>query len=123
MEDREDPRRKLGRRGEDAAVRHLQKLGYRILGRGVRLLRGEIDVIARGRDGTLVFVEVKTRAGRGCGPPEEAVNFAKRGQLRRIAQAYLCRHGGENVPCRFDVIAVSIPAEGRPVLTHFEDAF
>lgn len=123
MEDREDLRRKLGRRGEDAAVRHLQKLGYRILGRGVRLLRGEIDVIARGRDGSLVFVEVKTRAGPECGPPEEAVTSAKRDQLRRIAQAYLCRHRLEDAPCRFDVIAVSIPGEGRIVLTHIEDAF
>ena len=123
MEDREDPRRKLGRRGEDAAVRHLHKLGYRILGRGVRLLRGEIDVIARARDGTVVFVEVKTRAGPGCGPPEAAVTFAKRDQLRRIAQAYLCRHRLEDAACRFDVIAVTIPGDGRAALTHFEDAF
>lgn len=123
MEDFEDPRRKLGRRGEKAAVRHLQKMGYRILGRGVRLLRGEIDIIARGRDGTLVFVEVKTRTGPGCGPPEEAVTFAKRDQLRRIAQAYLCRYRLEDTPCRFDVIAVSIPDEGCVVLTHLEDAF
>jgi putative endonuclease len=123
VEDREDPRRALGRRGEDAAARHLQKHGYRILGRRVRLLRGEIDIIARKRDGTLVFVEVKTRAGPECGPPEEAVTFAKRDQLRRIAQAYLCRHRLEDVPCRFDVIAVSIPDDGRAALTHFEDAF
>jgi putative endonuclease len=123
VEDREDPRRNLGRRGEAAAARHLQKHGYRILGRGVRLLRGEIDIIARGRDGTLVFVEVKTRAGPECGPPEEAVTFAKRDQLRRIAQAYLSRHRLEDAPCRFDVIAVSIPDDGHTALTHFEDAF
>ena len=123
MEDREDPRRELGRRGEEAAVRHLQKSGYRILGRGVRLLRGEIDIIARGRDGTLVFVEVKTRAGPAYGPPEEAVTSSKRDQLRRIAQAYLCRHHLDDAPCRFDVIAVVMPGEGRPVLAHIKDAF
>jgi Holliday junction resolvase-like predicted endonuclease len=51
------------------------------------------------------------------------VTCAKRDQLRHVAQAYLCRHRLEDVPCRFDVIAVSISGEGRDVLVHFENAF
>jgi putative endonuclease len=122
VEDRKDARRDLGRRGEEAAVRHLERRGYKILSRGERLLRGDIDVIAFGR-GTLVFVEVKARAGSACGAPEESVTPAKQKQIRKLAQAYLSRRRLEDAPCRFDVIAVLFDGDGRPVLTHFEDAF
>jgi len=51
-----------GRAAEDAAVALLERNGYRIVARNVRLPGGEIDVIAR--DGSIVvFVEVKARAG------------------------------------------------------------
>ena len=39
-------RDELGRRGEDEAVRYLRGLGYRIVGRRERVLRGDIDVVA-----------------------------------------------------------------------------
>jgi putative endonuclease len=122
VEDREDLRRELGRRGEEAAARHLERRGYRILARGARLLRGDIDIIAL-RRGVLVFVEVKTRSGLACGPPEESVTPAKQKQIRKLAQAYLSRRRLEDAPCRFDVIAVRFEGESRPVLTQFEDAF
>jgi len=52
-------RDELGRRGEDAAAAYLRGLGYRILGRRERVLRGDIDIVAL--DGrTVVFVEVRT---------------------------------------------------------------
>ncbi|MCJ7563371.1 MAG: YraN family protein, partial [Candidatus Aminicenantes bacterium] len=44
--------------GEDAAVRFLEKKRYRVVARGFRLFRGEIDIIAYDRK-TLVFAEVK----------------------------------------------------------------
>jgi putative endonuclease len=52
-----DPRRRLGRLGEDLAVAHMQRLGFSVLARNVRTRRGEIDVIAYDGD-TLVFAEV-----------------------------------------------------------------
>jgi putative endonuclease len=122
MENRPDLRRELGRRGEEAAASHLERRGYKILARGARLLRGEIDIVAR-RRGILVFVEVKTRSGTGCGRPEESVTPSKQAQLRRLAQAFLVRHRLGDVPCRFDVIAVLFPEDGRPVVNHFVDAF
>jgi len=122
MEAQRDLRRELGRRGEEAAARYVRSLGYEILERGLRLLRGEIDIVAR-RGGTLVFIEVKTRAGSACGRPEESVTPAKQAQIRRIAQAYLARHRSGDAPCRFDVIAVSFRADGRPAVSHFADAF
>ena len=122
MEDRRDFRRELGRRGEEAAARHLERRGYEILARGVRLLRGEIDIVAR-RHGTLVFVEVKARSGTGCGRPEESVSPSKQAQIRRLAQAFLVRHRLDDAPCRFDVIAVRFSGDDRAVLSHFVDAF
>lgn len=122
MEVHQDDRRILGTEGENAAVRFLKKRGYAILERGFRMIRGEIDIIAR--DGrTLVFVEVKTRHGRGFGEGEDAVTVAKQEQIRRIAQGYLSRKRCWNVPCRFDVIAVSAEADGGWAVRHIKDAF
>jgi putative endonuclease len=122
MEVIQDGRRILGAKGEEAAVRFLKKHGFAILERGFRMIRGEIDIIAR--DGrTLVFVEVKTRQGRGFGEAEEAVTFAKQEQIRRIAQGYLNKNRCWDVPCRFDVIAVSADADGRWAVRHIKDAF
>ena len=60
--DATDARDALGRRGEAEAERHLRGLGYRIVGRRERVLRGDIDLVAvDGR--TVVFVEVRSRTG------------------------------------------------------------
>src|ERR1700724_2656332 len=57
---RVDPRRALGRRGEQLAADHLGRLGFAPVARNERTRYGEIDLIVfDGR--TLVFAEVKTR--------------------------------------------------------------
>lgn len=122
MEDRPDERRRLGRLGEDAAARHLEGRGLRIIERGYRALRGEIDIIAWDGD-TLVFVEVKTRTDPEQGSPEEAVTPAKQAQVRRIATAFLAEHGLGSPFCRFDVIAVEAEPDGALRLRHIADAF
>ena len=62
-----DPRAALGRAAEDAAVRHLERLGYEIFARNVRLGGAEIDVIARDGD-AIVFVEVRSRRASRARP-------------------------------------------------------
>jgi putative endonuclease len=122
VEDHKTDRLSLGRSGEDIAVRHLRKHHYEILDRGVRLLRGEIDIVVR--DGrTVVFVEVKTRRGLGYGPPAASVTAEKRRQIRRIAQYYLARRGLGAEFCRFDVISVLIDEDGSVRIEHVKDAF
>ena len=109
------------RRGEALAALCLRLKGYRVEARNWRCAFGEIDIVAWDGD-TLVFVEVKTRAGRSAGPPEEAVTAAKQRRLVSLAQAYLGRRRGEPPPCRFDVVAV----EGRaawPRIRHVRAAF
>ena len=123
MENHDETRIELGRRGEETAVRYLSKEGYCLVERGYRFSRGEIDIIAY--DGpTLVFVEVKTRTDPDRGFPEEAVTPAKRRQIRRVALGYLLEHKElDDPPCRFDVIAVEFFADGHPLVRHFRDAF
>jgi putative endonuclease len=69
-------RRSLAAEGERLAAEHLARAGYRIVARNVRADRVEIDLVAA-RGALVVFVEVKTRAARGFGAPEEAVDARK----------------------------------------------
>lgn len=94
-----------GRLGEEAAVRHLLGLGWRIVARNFRVRGGELDIIAED-GGTLVFVEVKTRASTRRGLPGEAVTPAKARRLVHAACAYLTQAGAWGRPCRFDLVAV-----------------
>jgi putative endonuclease len=117
-----DRRGELGRRGEELACERLAAAGLRVVDRNWRCRSGEIDVVAAGPD-LLVFCEVKTRRGHGYGTPAEAVTFAKRARLRQLAAAYLAVV--EHPPCtvRFDVITVTWPRGGTPVVDHLEAAF
>jgi len=110
---------RLGRIGEDLAVRYLESLGYGIVQRNWRAamgdIRGEVDVIAR--DGnTLVFCEVKSRRRAICDDAFAAVTWSKQRQLRRLAALYLSAL--PSVDIRFDVVAVAWPAEGGPAVVH-----
>lgn len=101
-------RQRFGREAEDAAARHLSARGWRVLGRNVRIGRGELDLIVR-RGGTLAFVEVKARRSAACGAPEDAVDARKRHQVGRLAEIWLgarpwAMRGVREV--RFDVVAV-----------------
>src|SRR5436190_20007143 len=112
----------LGQRGEEAAAKFLRKLGYIIVARGHRDRIGEIDLIAvDGR--TVVFVEVKTRTSQDAGHPADAVDEDKQRQLTRLALAYMKRHDLLECSARFDVVAVTWPARGKPTIEHFKSAF
>ena len=116
------PNQALGRSGEDIACRYLRGKKYEIVARAFRMLRGEIDIIARDGE-TLVFVEVKARTDESHGRPEESVTPGKQRQIRRIAQGYLLEHPAPGVDCRFDVIAILFRDAGDYRLEHFIDAF
>src|SRR5438552_16381601 len=81
-----DLRHHLGRIGEDAACAHMERLGYTIVARNHRTRFGELDLVCFGLQ-TLVFVEVKTRRGRGH--PWDALGARKQARVRRMAAGYL----------------------------------
>jgi putative endonuclease len=115
--------RSLGQRGEAEAARYLRRLGYKIVARGSRSHLGEIDLVAV--DGqTVVFVEVKTRESVASGHPAEAVNAEKQRRLTRLGLSFLKHHGLLEYPARFDVVAITWPADARhPAIEHFSHAF
>jgi putative endonuclease len=110
----------LGNKGEDFAVKHLKKKGYRIIRRNYKTPVGEIDIIAED-GGTLVFVEVKTRTDTTFGLPKEAVDHRKQVRIRNAALNYMSGLKRER-PGRFDIISVYVKDKAR-VIDHLEDAF
>lgn len=101
-------RQTLGKWGEDRAVRELERRGYEILARRYRTRHGEIDIVADDR-GTIVFVEVKARAGEEHGGAAAAVTAHKQRRLTSMAVDYLTRNRVTDRPCRFDVVAIDGP--------------
>ncbi len=100
-------RQETGRLGELAARRHLQSIGYSILGGNMRYGRHEIDIVAE-QDGTLVFVEVRTRRGRRMGTPEESITPRKKRQMLAAAQRYLAETDNWRRSWRIDIVAVEL---------------
>ena len=96
---------------EARALAHLMAQGLSLVERNYRVARGpharggEIDLIMRERDGTLVFVEVRARRSSSFGGAAASVSAAKRRSLMLAAQYFLSTLRA-SPPCRFDVIAI-----------------
>lgn len=115
----------LGQAAEREAVRHLRSRGYRVVDRNVRTSRGEIDIVAWD-EGTLCFIEVKSRVHTGYGGAAAAVDRSKRVRLRGAAEAYLAWKDdlwGNPPECRFDVVAMQRRSRDEWDIEVFEDAF
>ncbi len=101
----------LGSEAEDLALRYLQQRGLRLVERNYRVAAGpsaragEVDLILRDKDGTLVFVEVRARADLRHGGAAASVTPAKQRRLIYAAQHYLLTMATPP-PCRFDVLAI-----------------
>jgi putative endonuclease len=104
--------REIGSLGEKLASDFLYRNGYDIVETNFRCLEGEIDIVARDGD-TLVFVEVRTRTGRGFGTPEESITPAKMARLRAAAARYGESRLGLPESWRIDVIAIEMDRRGR----------
>ena len=101
----------VGDEGEARACAHLLRHGLTLVQRnyrvaaGPRARGGEVDLILRDRDGTLVFAEVRARAGAGHGGAAASVTPAKQRRIVYAAQHYL-RAFATPPACRFDVVAI-----------------
>jgi putative endonuclease len=128
MEDRRrTPEQRLGDAAEERVAEHLQARGWTVLGRNVRMGRYELDLVGLdpGPPGALVVVEVRWRAGREFGLPEETVDHRKRTRVRAGAYGLLDRgtlpDGAPlpRLPLRFDLVVVE--PDGR--MRHYRAAF
>jgi putative endonuclease len=119
MADRPDdhPRTEAQRVGDAAEVMvadRLSRHGWTIVARNVHVGRHEIDLLAidPGPPPALVVVEVRWRADRAYGLPEETVDHRKRVRVRAAAYGLLDRGtlpDGKPVPrlpLRFDLVVL-----------------
>ncbi|MFW2364983.1 MAG: YraN family protein [Desulforhopalus sp.] len=104
----------IGRRGEDIAAVYLEHQGYQIITRNYRTRLGEIDIIARDKS-SIVFIEVKSKTGKGFGLPVSAVTLKKQRQISKVALFYLSKHGLADSPARFDVVSVQFSGRSSEV--------
>ena len=133
----------IGKLGEDLACKYLKSNGYLIIDRNFRKPWGELDIVARQKDGTLVFVEVKAMrqlpdpaiesgnenmAIAGL-TPEENLTKAKLQKLKRTASLF-AGHNQELVSdkkgWRIDLVAIqlltdSIESDEDYKLRHFQN--
>ncbi|WP_322068259.1 YraN family protein [Paraburkholderia bannensis] len=115
-------RRAAGARFEAHAQTWLQRQRLVFVARNVHCRGGELDLVMREHDGTLVFVEVRARTRTAYGGAAASVGWHKRQRLLRAAREYLLtyadEHGALPPACRFDVVTFE---GGR--LTWLRDAF
>ena len=98
---------KIGKFGEDEAVKYLEQKGYKISDRNFSCKRGEIDIIALDKN-EIVFIEIKARISLKYGLPSEAVTKQKIKHLCRTARYFLYKNKMFNEFIRFDVVEILI---------------
>lgn len=114
--------RAAGNRGEAEVARWLRKKGYTLLASQWRCRFGELDLVAKSRQGVICFVEVKLRSEGSIGLPREFVDRRKQERLRSAAASYLSTHDID-APARFDVAEVYAEANGALRVQYLENAF
>jgi putative endonuclease len=100
--------KRVGDAAEDAALDYLQKAGLRLVQRNFKTPGrggGEVDLIMRAPDGTLVFVEVRKRRSSSHGGAAGSVSAIKQRRIVFAARHYLARLPALP-PCRFDVVSL-----------------
>ncbi len=100
----------LGALGENLACDYFVKKGYKIIGRNFRKPWGELDIISRAPDKTLVFVEVKT-VSEGEISAEDQLTKNKLKKLERTASLYAGHYPNlidNEKGWRIDLLAIKI---------------
>lgn len=95
-----------GEQGEKIAVKFLKKAKYKVLAVNYVTRIGEIDIIAAHK-GTLIFIEVKSRANVKFGTPSEAVTSKKQRTIINVSQLYYLENKLHDIPIRYDVIEIN----------------
>lgn len=124
---------KIGEKGEEEAEKYLKKFGYKILDRnwfnkkGQRL--GEIDIVAKNKDGDIIFAEVKTRKINSSKEikeilPEEQITIHKMNKLQKAAESYISENDLWENDWHFDAISIIFYSDSeKPKIEHFENIF
>ncbi len=116
-------RQLLGQWGERRCERFLVRKGLKILTRNFSCKTGELDLVMVDADGSIVFVEVRTKAEDSLVSPEQSITQTKKNRLVRAGRYFLKIHRIEDRPYRFDVVSIVLGRTGREKITHYENAF
>ncbi|MCX6702357.1 MAG: YraN family protein [Candidatus Wolfebacteria bacterium] len=121
----------LGNYGETLACEYLIGKGYKILERNYRKPWGELDIVARAPDKTLIFVEVKTMTVSNHNDdndydnmkPEDQMSRQKILKTQKAAQLY-AGHYPEKIDekrgWRIDLIALTTNGKNYEI-KHYEN--
>ena len=115
-------RAKLGRWGERRSEKYLRAKGFCTIARNFSCRDGEIDLVMSD-DGTVVFVEVKTRRNEDHSPAQDAVTAGKKIRMIRTAKRFLKTYKLNDRAMRFDVVAVVLGEKGPAEIRHYKTAF
>lgn len=115
--------KRLGRWGEKRCESFLKRKGLKLLARNFSCKTGEIDLVMVDADRSIVFVEVKTRAGETFDAVESVVTAPKKTKSLRTARYFLAAHNIEDRPFRFDVVTIVLGRTGPPQIRHYQNAF
>jgi len=115
----------LGQLGEDLACEYLVKKKYKIIDRNFRQKWGELDIISKAPDRTLVFVEVKAMSGNDSNglQPEDQLTKAKLKKLQRTTSLYAGHYPElvkDNKGWRIDLLALRT-IDGNCDIRHYEN--
>lgn len=119
---------KIGEIGENIACKYLINKKYKIIERNHRQKWGELDIIAKDPDKTIVFVEVKAIRQNNSAvaglKPEDNLTTAKLRKLQRTAQLFAGKYQNllnDNKGWRIDLIAVTMFYGQHPQINHYEN--
>lgn len=98
---------KIGRFGEDTAVKLLKLKNYTILARNFKLKSGELDIVALD-GGTVVFAEVKTIRNHPGFTPGGNLSFRQLKRNHVTGKLYLAIFGIPDAPSRYDLIEITV---------------
>lgn len=103
---------RIGFLGEDIACSFLKDKGMKILYRNLRWPWGELDIVARANDGTLIIVEVKTFwSSDEEAMPERNYDYNKARKTMKTVQLFIQNNQyliNDERGFRLDLIAVQI---------------
>ncbi|MDR1966778.1 MAG: YraN family protein [Synergistaceae bacterium] len=109
----------FGALGEQLAARHMERLGWRIIGKNISIGKGELDIAAMDGD-ELVIVEVRSRKIGELSPSEATVGPRKIKTILKVARKFVERIS-YNGNWRIDVAAVTMERDGTLRVDLFSD--
>jgi putative endonuclease len=115
----------LGILGEKIASDYLVSKNYKIITKNFRKTFGEIDIVAKSKNNTLIFFEVKTIEENDLGfLPEDQMTFSKIKKLKKICEYFALKNKNlinEKQGWQIDLITIILKKSGEKEIKHYEN--